>query len=136
VVRLQGESIDVAALLQAVRGDEDGAVALFTGVVRNHNAGRRVESLVYHAYPEMALREMRKVEDRARRRFAVSEVQAVHRTGELRVGETAVAVAVAASHRDHAFAACRFVIDELKQRVPIWKKERFEGGEAWIEGSS
>jgi molybdopterin synthase catalytic subunit len=134
MVRLQHEPIDAPALLDSVRADADGAVALFTGVVRNHNAGRRVELLEYHAYPEMALREMEKIERRALERFGVGAIHAVHRTGVLRVGETAVAVAVAAAHRDEAFAACRFVIDELKRTVPIWKKERFEGGEAWIEG--
>jgi len=134
MVRLQGEPIDVAALLAAAGSDADGALTLFGGTVRDHNAGRRVERLEYHAYPEMALREMEKIEREALERFAISGVWAVHRTGELSVGETAVAVVVAAPHRDDAFEACRFVIDTLKQRVPIWKKEYFEGGEAWIEG--
>ena len=134
MVRLQAEPIDAAALIAAARSDADGAVAFFSGTVRDHNVGRRVERLEYHAYPEMALREMEKIEREALERFAISTVWAVHRTGELAIGETAVAVVVAAAHRGAAFDACRFVIDTLKQRVPIWKKEYFEGGESWIEG--
>jgi molybdopterin synthase catalytic subunit len=134
VVRVQHEPIDAQALMRAVRSDADGAVALFVGTVRDHNQGRRVVALAYSAYEEMALREMNRVRSRALTAYAVSEIGVVHRLGELALGEAAVAVAVAAPHRAAAFEACRFVIDTLKTTVPIWKKERFDGGQEWIEG--
>ena len=118
-----------------VRGDADGAVALFVGTVRNHNKGRKVLYLEYEAYAEMAEAEMQRIENEVREQFAISRVALVHRTGRLEIGEASVIAAVAAAHRAEAFDACRFVIDALKQRVPIWKKEVFEGGEVWIEGA-
>jgi molybdopterin synthase catalytic subunit len=133
LIRLQTEPIRIERLVEAALTDADGALALFLGTVRNHNQGRRVLRLEYHAYPEMALRELERIESEAKRRFTISNVATVHRTGELEIGEVSVAIAVAASHRDEAFRACRFVIDTLKRRVPIWKKEYFEGGEVWIE---
>lgn len=134
MVRVQHEPIDAQALMRAVRSDADGAVALFVGTVRDHNQDRRVVALAYSAYEEMALREMNRVRSRALAAYAVSEIGVVHRLGELALGEAAVAVAVAAPHRAAAFEACRFVIDTLKTTVPIWKKERFDGGQEWIEG--
>ena len=134
MVRLQAEPIRLEKLCDEVRADADGAVALFVGTVRDHNKGRRVLYLEYEAYAAMAEAEMQRIEDEVRERFAVSRVALVHRTGRLEIGEASVIVAVAAAHRADAFDACRFVIDTLKQRVPIWKKEVFEGGEVWIEG--
>ena len=134
MARLQEGRIDVDALATSVRTDADGAVATFVGTVRDHNAGRRVRYLEYHAYPEMAESEMRAIESEARERFGVGRVEVVHRVGRIEIGEASVAVAVASPHRAEAFDACRFVIDTLKRRVPIWKKEHFEGGAAWIEG--
>ena len=134
MIRGQTEAIRPDELLAAVRGDADGAQALFVGAVRDHNAGRRVLHLEYHAYPAMAEREMAKLRDLALERFEVSEIAIVHRTGRMEIGDAAVAVAVAAPHRAPAFDACRWIIDTLKQTVPIWKKEFFEGGEVWVEG--
>lgn len=131
---LYAEPIDEAALLAGVRGDGDGALALFVGTVRDHNAGRRVRYLEYHAYPELAERELSRLAAQAIERFGVSRVAVAHRTGRLAIGETAVVVAVAGPHRAETFDACRFVIEELKRSVPIWKQEFFEGGAAWIEG--
>lgn len=135
MIRLQAEPIRTEELVAGVRGDGDGAVALFVGTVRDSNLGRRVICLEYHAYEEMALTEMARLEADALRQFDVSGVAMVHRTGRLAIGEISVALAVAAPHRDDAFRACRFLIDTLKRTVPIWKKEFFEGGEVWIEGS-
>ncbi len=134
MVRLQQEPIDPGALIEAVRGDADGAVALFLGTVRDQHDGRQVERLEYHAYPEMAESELRGLEQQALQRFEVSKVALVHRTGSLEIGECSVAVAVGAPHRAPAFEACRFLIDTLKHSVPIWKKEFYDDGEAWIEG--
>ena len=133
MVRLQAEEIRSDDLLAAVGSAEDGAVVLFLGTVRRHNLGREVIHLEYEAYPAMAESEMTKIVREARRRYAVSEMALVHRTGTLKIGEVAVGVAVAAPHRAAAFLACGFAIEELKRTVPIWKKEVFQGGEVWIE---
>ena len=133
--RLQDDPIRAEDLVREVRGDGDGAVALFLGTVRNRNAGRRVLHLEYHAYPGMAEREMERIEHDAAKRYGASRVAIVHRTGRLEVGEVSVAVAVASAHRAEAMEACRFVIDTLKKTVPIWKKEYYEGGAVWIEGA-
>ena len=133
MVRLQDEPIRAEELIREVRGDGDGAVALFLGTVRNRNAGRRVLHLEYHAYPGMAEREMERIELDASRRYGASRLAIVHRTGRLEVGEVSVAVAVASPHRAEAMEACRFAIDTLKKTVPIWKKEFAESGAYWVE---
>ncbi len=130
LVQLVRAPIDVTALLSA--SASDGAVALFLGVVRNENAGRVVLRLEYEAYEEMALPLMAEIAAEAHRRFPVTELRMVHRLGRLEVGEASVAVAAASPHRDQAFRACRFAIDTLKQRVPIWKKEYYADGSAWL----
>jgi len=134
VVQLQHQPIRPTELLEAVRQDADGAVALFTGVVRNESEGRAVVALEYQAYAEMARREMAQLRARALEEHAVSEIAIVHRLGRLAVGEISVAVAVSAAHRGPAFDACRAVMDTLKRTVPIWKKEIFaDGAAAWVE---
>ena len=132
VVRLVHEPIDLAGLLGS--SPADGAVCVFVGVVRNESQGRRVERLEYEAYEEMALPIMEEIAAEARQRYPVSEVRLVHRLGRLEIGEASVAVAVASPHRAEAFAACRFAIDTLKAKVPIWKKEHYADGSAWLEG--
>ncbi len=134
LARLQSEPIDLDALLEPLQHDVDGALALFVGKTRNHHQGRAVLRLEYHAYEEMALSELRKVAEQAADRFEVTAVSVVHRLGVVEIGQASVAVAVAAPHRGAAFDACRFAIDTLKQTVPIWKKERLEDGEVWVEG--
>ena len=135
MVRIQSEPIDSATWIDAVSSHGDGAVAQFLGAVRDSNRGRRVLYLEYHAYEAMALGEMRRIEELSLERFDISSIGLVHRAGRLEIGEVSVVVTVAAPHRADAFSACRFAIDELKQKVPIWKKEFFEGGEVWIEGA-
>lgn len=134
MVLVQHEPIDGQALIRSVRTDRDGAVALFLGTVRDHTEGRSVTGLRYSAYEEMALQELERVRDQALEQFEITRAAVVHRLGALEIGATSVAVAVAAPHRAAAFDACRFMIDTLKHTVPIWKKETFEDGEAWIEG--
>ena len=131
LVRLVHEPIDVAALQAPAASD--GAVCLFVGVVRNENRGRRVVHLEYEAYEEMALPLMEEIAEETRKRFPVGEVRLVHRLGPLEIGDASVAVAVASPHRDEAFAACRFAIDTLKAKVPIWKKEHYEDGSVWLD---
>lgn len=133
MVRLQAEPIRLDTLIEAVRGDGDGAVATFLGTTRNERDGRRVLHLDYEAYGGMAEREMERIAADARRQFAISEVAIVHRVGRVGVGEASVAIAVAAPHRAAALEACRFVIDRLKTEVPIWKREQFVDGASWVE---
>jgi molybdopterin synthase catalytic subunit len=132
MLRLVREPIDLAALCAV--SPADGALALFTGVVRAENAGRPVLHLEYEAYEEMALHEMEAICAEASRRWPISSIRVVHRLGRMAIGETSVAVAVASPHRAEAFAACRFVIDTLKRTVPIWKKEFYADGAVWLEG--
>ncbi|MFQ6020366.1 MAG: molybdenum cofactor biosynthesis protein MoaE [Dehalococcoidia bacterium] len=127
-------AIDPPKLIEHVRKDESGAVALFLGVVRNNSLGRRVLHLEYDAYPEMATRVMEEIAREAMARWPLSDVAIQHRIGRLEIGEASMAVAVASPHRQEAFAACHHIVDRIKAIVPIWKKEVWEGGEAWIEG--
>lgn len=128
------EPLDPAPLVEAVRRDESGAVALFYGVVRNENLGRNVQYLEYDVYPEMALKKMREVAEEVRVKYPVTGIGVLHRVGRLEIGETSLLVAVSSAHRVAAFEACHFAVDRIKQIVPIWKKEVWEDGEAWIEG--
>ena len=127
------EPIDLARLVAAVEAPEFGGIVTFTGLVRDHHQGRAVSGLEYSAYEAMAEQEMRAILSEAESRWAV-KVAATHRIGELTIGDVAVAVAAASAHRAPAFEACRYVIEELKRRVPIWKRERYsDGSEAWVE---
>ncbi len=124
--------IDVPAVTAAVADPGTGATVTFIGTTRAHNAGRRVTRLEYEAYPEMALAEMRKIGATAQQRWPIARVAIVHRIGVVPIGAASVVIAVSAGHRRAAFDACHFAIDRLKEVVPIWKKEYFDGGEIWI----
>ena len=128
--RLAESEIEVAPLRAALLAPGAGAYASFEGWVRDHNQGKAVRGLAYEAYATLAEAEGEKVLAEARANFAIVEVACVHRVGELALGELAVWVGVSAAHREAAFAACRYVIDEVKARVPIWKRERYADGEA------
>jgi len=130
--RLVRTPIDLAALQQTA--PSDGALCLFAGTVRNHNAGRDVLHLEYEAYEEMALPLMDEIAEEALRRWPIGDVRIVHRLGRMEIGDVSVAIAVASPHRKEAFEACRFAIDTLKSRVPIWKKEFFADGAVWVDG--
>ncbi|HYM49915.1 MAG TPA: molybdenum cofactor biosynthesis protein MoaE [Candidatus Limnocylindrales bacterium] len=132
VVALSEEPLDPQAIASRVRSDQDGAVVVFQGVVRDVARGRTVRALVYEAYGAMAQRQMEMLAAEAASRFAIGGLAVVHRTGTLQVGEVSVVIAVAAPHRGAAFDACEWLIDELKRTVPIWKKEIYTEGEAWI----
>ena len=105
----------------------------FEGWVRNHNEGKDVTSLEYEAYPDLANKEGRRILNEAREKYSILDARCVHRTGHLQVGEIAVWVGVTAKHREAAFAACRHIIDKVKARVPIWKKEHYADGDSgWV----
>ncbi len=131
-IELTEGPISTDRVLAAVVDPRAGAVVLFLGVVRDNARGRRVDHLVYEAYETLARRELEKIAAAVAARWPVTRVAITHRTGHLGVGETSVAVAVSAPHRGEAFEAGRYAIDTLKQTVPIWKKEVWEGGAAWV----
>jgi molybdopterin synthase catalytic subunit len=128
------EPLDPQPLVEAVRKDESGAVALFYGVVRNHNMGRSVQYLEYDAYESMAVKKLREVADEVCAKFPVTGIAALHRIGRLEIGETSLLVAVSSPHRKEAFEACHYAVDRIKETVPVWKKEVWEDGSEWIEG--
>jgi molybdopterin synthase catalytic subunit len=113
----------------------DGAVVTFSGLVRRHNAGRRVRHLEYEAYEPLALKTFERIATEVHDRWPAVRLALHHRIGRLEVGEASVAIAVAAPHRADAYAACRYAIERVKQVAPIWKREFFEGGDVWIEGA-
>ncbi len=126
--------IDVPSILESVRTPHSGGTDIFIGTVRNHSHGRRVESLEYTAYIPMAEKMMAEIEEEMRKKWMLHIIVLVHRVGVLHVGDVAVVTAVSASHRNEAFEACRFAIDRIKEIVPIWKKEFYEEGTAWVVG--
>jgi molybdopterin synthase catalytic subunit len=128
--------LDIAALVRIVEAPGVGAVATFLGLVRDHNQGRRVLHLVYEAYEPLAERALRRIVDESSERWPSVALAVHHRIGTLAVGEASVAIAAASPHRADAFAACRYAIERVKQIVPIWKHEYFEGGDVWIEGAT
>ncbi|MBA2380189.1 MAG: molybdenum cofactor biosynthesis protein MoaE [Blastocatellia bacterium] len=138
---LATEPIDVAAVLRRVVPEECGATVSLDGYARKFTKQkdgtiRETEYLIYEAYEPMALKEMRKLVERAKSEFDISHVGIIHRVGRLEIGETSAVISVAAPHRRAAFAACEWLIKELKLTVPIWKKEVYADGEQWIEGDT
>lgn len=129
------DSIDVGAVARRVVLPQCGATVTLDGYAREWTKGRQTLYLVYEAYEAMALSEMKKLGVQAHQNFDIAYVGIVHRTGRLEIGETSVVISVGAPHRRAAFEACEWLIKELKRTVPIWKKEVFEDGEVWVEGS-
>ena len=130
--RVTAGRIAVDRLVDVVRHPGAGAIVTFLGTTRNENAGRRVIRLEYEAFTRMAEREMRALAAEAKRRWPIRRVAMLHRSGVVPVGEASVGIAVSAGHRAEAFAACHWLIDRLKEIVPIWKREHFRGGQVWI----
>ncbi len=130
--RLSEDPLLLDAVVDEVRSNEAGAIATFVGTTRVHSRGRTVERLEYEAYAEMAEKVMAQIADSLKTRYAVCEIAIHHRTGQVEIGEASVVIAVSAPHRQDALAACRDAIDTLKEQVPLWKKEIYEGGEEWI----
>ena len=129
---LSEEPLSLDRVVDEVRSDEAGAIATFTGTTRVQSRGRTVTHLDYEAYEGMAERVMAELGEELRDRYTLTAVAIHHRVGRVSIGETSVVIAVSAPHRADALAACRDAIDELKERVPLWKKEVYEGGEEWI----
>jgi MoaE-MoaD fusion protein len=129
---LSDEPLSLDRVVEEVRDDDAGAIATFTGTTRRTSRGRTVIRLEYEAYEGMAETTMEGIAQELRTRYNVTNVAIHHRTGTVDVGETSVLIAVSAPHRADALAACRDAIDALKERVPLWKKEIYEGGEEWI----
>ena len=130
--RLTDEPIDVDAVIAEVANERAGAVVTFLGTTRSHSRGRTVLHLEYEAYTGMAESVMEEIAAKLKRKHELCEVAIAHRVGRVGIGETSVAIAVSAPHRHAALAACREAIDTLKETVPVWKKEVYEGGEEWI----
>jgi molybdopterin synthase catalytic subunit len=133
VYRIVTDPIDIAEWVAAVSVPEVGGIATFCGIVRNQNAGRAVLAVEYHAYPAMAEKAMRAIGEEILRGFGVQRLGMAHRVGRLGVGEVSVIIAAGAPHRHEALGAAAYAIERLKQVVPIWKKEFYEDGSAWLE---
>jgi len=126
---------DLEGVVSGFGSDEDGAVVLFLGTVRNHNQGRSVRGLEYEAYREMGEDVLAAIASEAEERFRTDRIRVYHRTGVLEVGEVSTLIAVATPHREEAYAASRYIIEEIKKRLPVWKKEQYVAGEArWLDG--
>lgn len=133
--RITRDRISIEGLAQLFVVGPDGARVIFEGVVRNETQGRKTLYLFYEAYESMAVRQMEAIGVEIKEKFAIHNVGMIHRVGRLEIGETSVAIIVTAAHRGPAFEACQYAINQLKQTVPIWKKEYFEGGAVWVEGA-
>ena len=132
VITLTDQPLDINQITQLAHSPDAGAVNVFVGTVRANTQAKKVMRLEYEAYEPMAVSEIQKIVDVAKLKWPVKKIAVSHRVGILTVGEVAVVVAVATPHRKESFEACQFIIDSLKQTVPIWKKEIFEGGEEWV----
>jgi molybdopterin synthase catalytic subunit len=133
LVAVSADPVDIAAVVSAVSAPDAGAVVLFVGTVRDHSPGRTgVTHLEYETYDEQVIDKITEVVDEVRGRWPVRRVAAIHRVGELGVGEVSIVVAVSSPHRGDAFEAGRYLIDEIKARAPIWKKEHWPGGSEWV----
>jgi molybdopterin synthase catalytic subunit len=135
-VAVTSQPLDSDALARLVDAKGDGAVVTFAGLVRDHNQGRQVQFLEYEAYEPLAIRAMQRIVDEARELWPGARLAVHHRLGRLEIGEASIVIAAASAHRADAFAACRYTIERVKQIVPIWKREHFDGGDVWLEGAT
>jgi molybdopterin synthase catalytic subunit len=137
-VAVTSAPLDLQALIDEIArpSTADGAVASFIGLVRDQNQGRRVSFLEYEAYEPLAVRALQLIVDEARDTWADTRLGVQHRIGRLELGEASIIIVAVSPHRAHAFAACRYTIERVKQIVPIWKHEHFEGGDVWLEGAT
>ena len=134
LVRVTADELRADEAIAAVASPAAGAIDLFLGVVRDNNLGRRVGHLVYEAYPSMAEKVMGELAEEAKARFGLEDCAVLHRTGRLEIGEASLLIAVSCGHRAASFEAGHWLVNEIKKKVPVWKKEVWENGEAWVEG--
>jgi len=134
MISITEKTIDVNKLLSELSDQSSGASVFFTGTVRDHNGLGKVSQLHYEAYEKMAEKVLQEIENEIQKKWKINKFIAIHRTGSLKVGEVSVVVAVSAEHRKEAFEACKFGIDAIKERTPIWKKEFGESKTEWLEG--
>ena len=134
LIRVTADVLTAQDAIAAVETPAAGAINVFLGVVRDNNLGRNVGFLEYDAYPEMAERVMRQLAEEAKTKFRLEDCAVLHRTGRLEIGETSLVVAIASGHRAESFEAGHWLVNEIKKKVPVWKKEVWDDGEAWIEG--
>ncbi len=134
MVEITQKPIDTRSVIDKVTKDTCGGVVTFIGTVRNNAEGKKVLYLEYEAYPEMAKEKLEGIIAEIKDRWPVEAVAVTHRIGRLEIGDTAVVIAVGSAHRREAFEACQYAINRIKENVPIWKKEFYEEGSAWIEG--
>ena len=130
--RLSADALSLEAVVDEVRSDRAGAIATFVGTTRVESRGRTVEHLDYEAYEGMAEQVMAEIADELKQRYDLCDIAIHHRTGRVEIGDASVVIAISAPHRQDALAACKDAIDTLKTKVPLWKKEVYEGGEEWI----
>lgn len=130
--RVTQEPLSISEAVSAVTKRTCGAVATFTGVIREFSRGRQISYLEYEAYPEMAIAKMRQIEQEVREKWEIEQMLIHHRVGHLEVGEASVVIAIAAPHRRQALEACAYTIERLKQIVPVWKKEVSPDGSFWV----
>jgi molybdopterin synthase catalytic subunit len=135
-VAVTSAPLDSEALVGVIDKKGDGAIVTFAGLVRDHNQGRQVQFLEYEAYEPLAIRALQRIVDEARELWPGAHVAVHHRLGRLEIGEASIVIAAASPHRADAFAACRYTIERVKQIVPIWKREHFDGGDVWLEGAT
>jgi molybdopterin synthase catalytic subunit len=134
LIRVTPDALHPEEAISAVESAAAGAINVFLGVVRDNNLGRSVSYLNYEAYPSMAEKVMTEIACEAKERFRFEDVAVMHRTGRLEIGETSLLIAVSCGHRAASFEAGQWLVDEVKKRVPVWKKEVWSDGESWIEG--
>ncbi len=134
LIRVTPDELNTAEAIGAVGSPAAGAINVFLGVVRDNNLGRNVQYLEYDAYPSMAEKVMRELAEEAKARFGLEDCAVLHRTGRLEIGEASLLIAVSCGHRAASFEAGHWLVNEIKKTVPVWKKEVWEDGEAWVEG--
>jgi molybdopterin synthase catalytic subunit len=135
MIRITSEPIDFCRILENIKDRSSGGTALFLGTVRDYNESKPVLKMYYEIYKEMAERNLAKIEYEVKTKWKINKFVAIHRTGELRVGDVSVAVAASAEHRKQAFQACIYGIDQIKTKVPIWKKEIYNNATRWVDGN-
>jgi len=132
MIEITAAKIDTQRLIAKVSCPEAGAIDVFIGTTRNSTASKKVLRLEFESHESMAIKELKKIVNFAKSNWVISKVAVAHRIGAVEIGEEAVVIAVSSPHRQAAFEACKYIIDTLKQTVPIWKKEIFEDGDVWV----